>query len=143
MNLHGANGLFLFVRFLVQLRKAHGALRVDRFGDFTLDDGSDVTFWFKVEDGVTDLRGGDRRVHWRIDGSAAGEHDFLLCVNMDHHPVEFALPVPRDRRRWLRIVDTAAWAESADNCWPLERADPMGSRLSVHPYSIAVFEESP
>jgi glycogen operon protein len=108
----GKNGLFQFLRFLLGMRKAHPCLRQDRFGDFSLDHGDDVTYWFKREDGFSDLREGDRAVHWRIDGSAIGDLDFLLCVNMRHLEADFALPPARPGKSWRRIVDTAAWAES-------------------------------
>ena len=140
MNLLGVNGLFLFARSLADLRKAHASLRVDTFGDFALDSGQDVTFWFTAEDGTT-LRHGARSVAWRIDGSAVGECDFLLCVNMDHGPVEFTLPDPRASTSWVRVIDTATWAESSGNTWPIDRAAAMGSSYLVHPYAIAVFRE--
>jgi isoamylase len=140
-NASGLNGLFLFLKFLIALRTAHASLRVDRFGDLSLDTGGDVTFWFKAEDGVTDLRDGDRRIHWRINGRAAGDDDFLLCVNMDGVPASFNLPSPRDGTLWHRVIDTATWAEREANCWPAERAEPMGPYYLVHPFSIAVFQE--
>jgi isoamylase len=138
---HGRNGLFLFLRFLIAIRTAHDSLRAATFGDLSLDRGSDVTFWFTTEDGVSSLRDGDRRVQWRIDGSEVGDDDFLLCANMGHVSAEFALPSPHRGKRWVRVIDTAAWAEREGNYWPLERADEMGSRYAVHPYSLAVFQE--
>ena len=137
----GRNGLFLFVRFLIQLRKAHRSLRVDKFADFELDAGGDVTFWFTSEDGKGRLFDGERSVQWRIDGSAIGDDDFLLCVNMDHAPVEFTLQPPDEGLQWKRVADTAAWAEAHGNCWSLRHAEAMGSQYVVHPYAIAVFQE--
>ena len=137
----GRNGLFQFVRYLATLRRSCESLRVTRFGDLVLDSGDDVTYWFKREDGATDLSDGDRRVHWRIDGSAIGERDLLLCVNMHAWSSDFLLPPPERRRRWRRLIDTAAWAEPEGNCWPVERAPVMGTHYTVHPYSIAVFQE--
>jgi isoamylase len=137
----GTNGLFLFVRFLFNARRSHASLRLDTFGDLALDAGGDVTFWFRREDGHTPLMEGDRRVLWRIDGSEVGGDDFLLCVNMDHVPVDFVLPPPHETKRWIRIIDTAAWAERQGNCWPVARGDVMGSNYGVHAYALAVFQE--
>jgi glycogen operon protein len=82
-------------------------------------------------------------VLWRIDGSAIGERDFLLCVNMDHAEAAFTLPPPPDGGAWRRLVDTAAWAEPFGNAWMFERADRMGAEYVVHPYSVVVFQEGP
>jgi glycogen operon protein len=138
----GKNGLFQFLRFLLGMRKAHPCLRQDRFGDFSLDHGDDVTYWFKREDGFSDLREGDRAVHWRIDGSAIGDLDFLLCVNMRHLEADFALPPARPGKSWRRIVDTAAWAESHGNFWQLSEAESIGDSYRVDPYSILVLVEA-
>jgi glycogen operon protein len=138
---HDRNGVFLLLRFLIGLRTRHAALRVDRFGDLSLDAGGDVTFWFLAEDGQSAIHEGARRLTWRIDGSAIGKVDFLLCLNMDGVPAEFSLPPPRAGTVWVRLVDTAAWAEAAGSCWPTDTADVMGARYIVHPWAIAVFQE--
>jgi glycogen operon protein len=138
----GKNGLFQFIRFLLGMRKAHPCLRQDRFGDFSLDHGDDVTYWFKREDGFSDLREGDRAVHWRIDGSAIGDLDFLLCMNMRHLEAEFALPPVRPGKSWRRIVDTASWAETHGNFWELSEAESIRDSYRVDPYSILVLVEA-
>jgi isoamylase len=138
----GKNGLFLFTRFLLQLRKAHPCLRHARFGDLALDQGNDVTYWFKSEDGVSDLRKDARCLHWRIDGSAIGDQDFLLCVNCGVDKVLFAVPPPRSGRRWRRLIDTAPWAETVGNFWFADRADLMEGNYLVNPYSVVVLIES-
>ena len=137
----GGNGLFRFVQCLTSLRRACDSLRVDRFADLALDSGGDVTYWFKRADAQSDVRDGDRSVHWRIDGSAVGERDLLLCVNMDAVDVAFVLPSPAMGLRWRRLIDTAAWAEAQGNCWPADRADAMEASYTVHGFSVAVFQE--
>jgi glycogen operon protein len=139
-NSHGRNGLFLFLRFLMVVRRAHSALRVDAFGDLALDAGGDVTHWFTAADGG-DLYDDDRSVSWRIDGSAVGDVDFLLCVNMAARPVAFNLPAPARSAHWARIVDTASWAEPEGNCWPADAATPIGQHYVVQPFSVAAFQE--
>lgn len=138
----GTNGLFQFHRFMIGLRRAHPALRQDRFADFELDSGDDVTYWFKRSDGVSDLLEGDRSLHWRIDGSAVGDVDFLVCVNMDAHDVTFAIPAPRPGSEWRRIADTATWAEQQGNTWPIESADVVQGSYGVHAWSVAIFQET-
>jgi glycogen operon protein len=137
----GGNGLFRFARYLMQLRRRCESLRVDRFADFALDSGGDVTYWFKRADATSDLREGDRAIHWRIDGSAVGERDLLVCVNMAADDVAFALPRPTSTLQWRRLLDTAAWAEPHGNCWPADAADVMGTSYIVHAFSVAVFQE--
>jgi isoamylase len=137
----GGNGLFRFARFLMQLRRSCDSLRVDRFADLALDSGGDVTYWFKRADATSDPREGDRAVHWRIDGSAVGDRDLLICLNMAAIDVTFALPVPASGLRWRRLIDTAAWAEAHGNCWEVDVADGMGATYMVHAFSLAVFQE--
>jgi isoamylase len=141
-NRSGKNGLFLFTRFLLQLRQAHACLRQARYADLKLDEGGDVTYWFKGEDGWSDLAPHARSLQWRINGTAIGDADFLLCVNMWHYGVSFAIPAAHPGRRWRRIIDTAAWAEADGNCWSVNEAAVIDSDYSVHPYSVVVLFEA-
>jgi isoamylase len=140
-NPSGKNGLFLFTQFLLSLRKAHSCLRQARFGDLTLDEGNDVTYWFKSEDGSADFSAGDRCLQWRIDGSAIGGSDFLLCVNNAAEGVQFSLPVTRSSHQWVRLVDTSPWAESLGNFWAVENATAIQGSYWVSPYSVVVLIE--
>jgi glycogen operon protein len=137
----GKNGFFLFTKFLLDLRKAHPCLRQDRFADFALDYGDDVTYWFKAEDGVSDFTWDARCLHWRIDGSAVRDSDFLICLNMWHEAVRFAIPQLRPGRRWVRLIDTAPWAEVHGNHWLRENAAVIESTYLVHPHSTVVLAE--
>jgi glycogen operon protein len=137
----GVNGLFQFVRYLTALRRSCDSLRVTRFGDLVLDSGDDVTYWFTREDGMTGVCEGDCRMHWRIDGSAIGERDLLLCINMHAWPADFVMPRPEAGRCWRRLIDTAEWAEPEGNCWALEHAAAIETHYVVHPYAVAVFQE--
>ena len=102
-----------------------------------------MTFWFTTEDGRARSMTACRSLQWRIDGSAVGERDFLLCVNMDQYADRVrAAAAACDVRQWVRVIDTAAWAEPEGNCWPPGRQAVMGSRYVVHPYAIAVFAET-
>jgi isoamylase len=138
----GKNGLFLFVHHVIGLRKTHESLRQNKFGDLELDKGRDVTFLFKDADGIGDLTGQENIIHWRIDGSAVGGEDFLVFINMDPSEIEFTIPAPTPGKRWLRLIDTANWAESQGNYWPKEKADSMGTVYTVNSRSIVVLLES-
>jgi len=137
----GRNGLFLFTHFLLQLRKAHSCLRQARFADLLLDEGNDVTYWFKHEDGVSNFDPDARCLHWRIDGSEVGDDDFLVCVNMWHQGVLFAIPSPSAGRRWIRLIDTAPWAEAFGNFWDAGLADEVELDYWVNPHSVVVLIE--
>ncbi|HKP94353.1 MAG TPA: isoamylase [Fibrobacteria bacterium] len=138
----GKNGLFLFAHFVIGLRKAHPCLRQDRFADFRMDSGNDVTHWFKGRDGEANVEDGDGRIHWRIDGSAVGDTDFLLCVNMHHEGAEFPIPAPHAGKTWRRILDTAAWAEAQGNFWAPDKAEAVAGGYFVHPRALAVLQET-
>jgi len=137
----GKNGLFLFARFLIHLRKKHPCLRQARFGDLALDEGNDVTYWFKSADGQTNLKYDDRCLQWRIDGSAIGDSDFLLCVNSSNEEVRFTLPTPRPGHKWFRLIDTAPWAEPSGNFWSTESASAIEADYGVNPFSVVVLIE--
>ena len=139
----GKNGLFLFTKFLLHLRQTHSCLRQAVFGDFAMDQGNDVTYWFKSADGVSDFDKNTTSLHWRIDGSGIGDNDFLLLVNMSHQGVFFTVPACRTGRRWSRIIDTAPWAEAHGNFWTADKADVMESGYLVNSYSIVVLLETP
>jgi glycogen operon protein len=141
LNPTGRNGLFLFTRFLLQLRKAHPCLRQARFGDLVMDGGGDVTYWFKNENGVSDCDSGARCLHWRINGGEIGDNDILLFVNMWQEGVLFAVPKPHSARRWTRIIDTAPWAEALGNFWEAGKADMVDSNYWVNPQSVVVLLE--
>jgi glycogen operon protein len=141
------NFLFPFVRALLNLRRSSRALRQRRYANEVLDDGVDVTYLFRREDGVRPLEAGNRCVWLRIDGSGAGdregggEPDFLLFLNFHDEPVDFALPSLERGRRWCRLIDTAAWAEPWHNVWPEADATDLAESYQVHPFSVVVARE--
>ncbi len=114
---HGGNGWFRFVHFLLQMRAAHIALRQDTYGDFEIGTGNDVSMLFYNPRGDLGLIEGDLALQWYIDGSAVGDCDFLLLVNMGAAAVTFSFADLGRGGPWRRIIDTAAWAESSDNLW--------------------------
>jgi len=71
-----------------------------------------------------------------------GGDSVLLCLNMWKEPVPCTLPKAAAGRRWLRILDTASWAEPYGNFWPPEQRAVLEGIYSVHPMSIVAFEEA-
>ena len=139
-NTDGRNPLFQFVAFVIALRRGHPCLRQRTYGDAFLDAGDDVTYQFKRKDGLTDCEEGDRCVWLRIDGSGVGDHDFLVLINMDAQGQRFRVPAS-EGKNWVRIVDTAAWAETRCNRWDTEEAEPIVNDYEVAAFSVTVLEE--
>lgn len=138
----GKNAFFLFVRHIIGIRKRYRCLRQSVFGDLTLGGEGHVTFLFSRPDASSLLEPEDRALEWWIDGSAIGEDDFLLLVNMRHRTCDFRVPPPRGARQWRRIADTARWAEPLGNAWSPEEGTvmPGETRYGVHPYTVVVLQ---
>jgi glycogen operon protein len=131
----GRNGLFAFARHVIALRRDAAALRQ---GDYQMP------IEFARSDGSSGFDShADRTARIRIDGSAVGDSDYLLFVNMGTGVVDFTAPAPPAGQQWARIVDTAAWAEPNDNFWPEAAAWTLGASYGVQPWSIAVFKAVP
>jgi glycogen operon protein len=128
----GKNGLFQFTRQLINLRRSAKALRQ---GDYTMP----VNFAKNDGSGGFDSHA-DRAVRIHLDGSAVGDSDYLLYVNNWVGTVTFTAPPADAGKRWVRIIDTATWAESNDNIWSDAQATPLVGTYDVHPWSIAVFK---
>jgi glycogen operon protein len=142
-NPSGKNGLFLFTHQLLELRRQHSCLRQDKFADFEMDSGDDVTYLYKKEDGTSELDGWEKALSLRVDGSEVGDSDFVLFINMNHASLEFSLPCADVLEPWQRLIDTAEWAESRGNWFEPEESEALeaGSRYRVHGFSIAVFKQ--
>ncbi|WP_141211256.1 alpha-amylase family protein [Enemella dayhoffiae] len=130
------NPLLSFTRSLMALRHAHPSLRQREYGNHVLDD-DDVSYLFSRPDG-SHCHAGDRAVAVHIDGSGCGDTDFLLLVNAGATDADFRLDPGVD---WLRIVDTAAWAESFGNLWSPDTADALHDHYAVAPWSVAVLQQ--
>ena len=70
----------------------------------------------------------------------SGDTDYLLYVNNWTATVTFTPPAPDAGKRWVRLIDTAAWAESHDNIWSDAHADTIAGAYDVHAWSIAVLK---
>ncbi|HEY0480489.1 MAG TPA: alpha-amylase family glycosyl hydrolase [Kofleriaceae bacterium] len=128
----GKNALFQFARQLIGVRRASRALRQSDYAmaiSFAKNDGS----------GGFDSHA-DRAVRIQLDGSAVGDADYLLYVNNWSGTVTFTAPAPDAGKRWVRIIDTAAWAETHDNFWTDAQADTITGPYDAHAWSIVVLK---
>jgi len=123
------NAFFIFNRRLNQFRMQHGALRQNRFADFTPDEGRDVSYLFTSTNGDRQIAGYERALRLFIDGSQVDrtsglpyplherDCDFLVLINFYWEKLPFLISAPNHHGNWKRILDTAAWAEPDGNFW--------------------------
>lgn len=126
------NGLFLFNQALMNVRKSAPALRQANYN---------MPIYFSKADGSGGFNAtGDRAVRIHMDGSAVGDSDYLLFVNMWTSAVSFSAPAADSGKVWKRIIDTAQWAESNNNTWTEADAWTLSGNYSVNPWAIVVFK---
>jgi glycogen operon protein len=134
------NPLFSFARAIAGLRRDHPCLRQRLYGDLLLDRGDDVTYLVKAPDGSEHVADDARALRLTVDGSGVGDSDFLLLINMYWSERDFAVPVA-EGQRWLRIVDTGAWAEPFGNVWNTATGSEIIGHYTVRPYAIVVLQQ--
>jgi isoamylase len=128
----GRSFAFDFMRRVIALRRSSEALRQEDYR---------MPIHFAKSDGRSGFDSRlDRAARIHLDGSAAGDADWLLFVNMWTGVVDFAAPQADPGQRWVRIIDTAAWAEPAGNVWLEDAATELAGAYGVQPWSIAVFK---
>ena len=102
------NNIFVFAKSIVQLRRDHVALRQATYT---------MPITLRKEDGSSILSDSDKCVWIHMDGSTVSDSDFLLFVNSYSADVNFKIPAAASGKKWVRIADTAAWAETNNNVW--------------------------
>jgi glycogen operon protein len=128
----GKSAVFQFARQLIQLRRSARALRQADYA---------MPIAFAKNDGTAGFDSHtDRAVRIHIDGSAVGDADYLLYVNNWSGIVTFTPPASDAGTQWVRLIDTASWAETHDNIWSDTEADTVTGPYDVHAWSIAVFK---
>jgi len=132
----GKNNIFMFAKYVLGVKKANVALRQDSYN---------MPIYIKKENGTSDLSNTDKCVWIRIDGSSVSNNDFLLLINSYSADVNFTVPKPDTGKKWIRIIDTAQWAEANNNVWADASAwspDPAYSyQYGVKARTIVVFKE--
>lgn len=127
------NGNFLFMKYMLNLRKNEPALRQEDYS---------VVYDFKKEDGGSGLTDGDRCVWIKINGSSEPNgSNYLVFSNMYTGPVNFSVPDAASGKKWVRLVDTASWAETNYNCWNASSATTITTAYEVNPWSIVILKE--
>jgi glycogen operon protein len=128
----GKNALFQLTRQLIALRRSSRALRQADYA---------MPILFAKNDGSAGFNShADRAVRIQLDGSSVGDTDYLLYVNNWTGTVAFTTPAPDAGKKWVRLIDTAAWAESHDNIWSDAEADTIAGTYDAHPWSVVVLK---
>jgi glycogen operon protein len=122
--------LLEFTRRLVELRRAHPALRRQKFFQGRPIHGSEIhdITWFRPDGKeMTNAewsKGWNRSLAMRLGGEALGELDrdgnpvedenLVLLLNAHHEPIDFILPTAGAGAGWEPVIDTTAPAMPAD-----------------------------
>lgn len=132
-NTGNVNGNFIFMKYMLNLRASEPALRQTDYS---------VVYDFKKEDGTNTLTDGDRCVWIKINGSSVpGGSDYLVFSNMWQEQVSFTVPTPASGKKWVRIADTASWAEPNYNCWNPLTQDAYSGEYGVNAWSVVIFKQ--
>ncbi len=131
------NNLFLFTQFVLKLRAAEPALRQANYA---------MTIGYASPTGGAINTSTDTRARMHLDGSAVGGSDYLFCMNMSDDTTSFTVPAAASGKRWVRVIDTAHWAEDdsgalSNNCWSDSTAATISGSYSVTKRSILVLKE--
>ncbi|MFV0406590.1 MAG: alpha-amylase family glycosyl hydrolase [Propioniciclava sp.] len=139
----GVNPLLLFAQYVAQLRQAQPTLRQRSWGNPEAA-GPDVSYVYFSTDLNDPPKPGDRQIAVAIDAGISGGDDFWVLINMYDEPAHFDLSEQSDGtasgHEWRRIIDTSAWAEAENNCWPVEEGLIAGEEYLVDPWSIVVLQ---
>jgi glycogen operon protein len=107
--------LFAFTCRLAALRRAHPALRQDRYlhGEARPGDGLPDVQWFSFDGGEPDWRDAEPgtlalQVRTAAGPEAAGDDTVLIALNAAHADACLTLPPSPEGQAWIRAVDTAA-----------------------------------
>ena len=125
------NGNFEFAKYMMKLRASEPALNQTDYN---------IAYEFKKENGTDTLSDGDRCVWLRIKGSSIPEgSDYLVFMNMYTTNVNYEIP-PESGYSWVRLADTANWAETDFNCWNLDKGASISGNYGVAPWSVVILK---
>jgi glycogen operon protein len=132
------NPLLVFARFVTNLRQHYLLGEPGELPLGTSEGTNEATFTFCREDGRSPIYDGLRCVMVRVERRLNQPKPMLLLINCWSSPVCFFVPASNAAGAWRRVVDTAVWAETSDNCWPLESAEVIVDPYWVQPHSLVV-----
>jgi isoamylase len=130
-----SNGNFAFLQFLLKLRAAHAAFRQQDYSEpitFTNADGTG---------GFDEWSNPSAAIY--LSGSAVGDSDFAVLCNLSGASVAYTLRACPAGTHWVRLIDTAAWAESDGNCWGASGATRVDATYGAGNQSVVVLEAVP
>jgi isoamylase len=132
------NPLLSFARYVVQLRTSWllGSSELRR--SIPPEPFSPLRFTFFREDGKSPIHDGLRSIMVCVHDGPSPAPTMILFINCWSSPVCFFIPKSRDDADWCRVIDTASWAEPANNCWPLQLAEVVADSYWVHGHSMVV-----
>ncbi|MGP1594637.1 MAG: alpha-amylase family glycosyl hydrolase [Treponema sp.] len=138
-NHDGKNGLFMFAKHLINLRKKEPALRQ---ADYS------VEIKYETPTGAGSFSdSNDWACRMYIAGSkVTGGSDYVLCINMHTENIDFILPTPPGGKKWVCIVNTDEFAENeasvnmSNNVAEDSKARECSGSYGVKPQSIAIFK---
>jgi len=139
----GVNPLLTFARFVAHLQRRDAGLRHTPWGG--LQGSFGVPYRFSRPDLAGPPVEGDRALLVWIEGTPTGSADYVLLMNMWIEPVHFTVPdftfSAAPHRHWVRVIDTAPWAERVGNCWAPETGDIVGEAgYTVGPWSCVLLQ---
>lgn len=133
------NPIWVLASYLMNLRRENPALRQDRYGNTTTGD-YDVSYIFSKPDG-SPCTDGDRAIRLLIDAGHSGGRSLVALINMSTDPVRFELPRAVRGSEWVKVVDTAGYAEPDANCWPVDEGEVVMGSYQVNGWSVALMME--
>ncbi len=134
----GVNPIWRLAHYVTNLRREHQALRQRDYGDAVRGNG-DVSYIFGRPDGHT-ASDTERALRLLID--TGDRRDCLLVlINMAASQVDYAIPRANRDHEWVRIVDTAAYAEPDGNCWHMDEAQVVSNSYTAQAWSVVVLRE--
>lgn len=126
----GLNENFLFLQYLLNLRNSHVAFRQSDYNmsiSYTNPDGSSG---FSETSSLTPMI--------YISGSQVGDNDFLFMVNMSGALSTFTVAAAPAGKTWVRLIDTANWAEAEANFWTASNAATISGTYGVENQSMVL-----
>ena len=133
-NSKNRNGNFEFAKYMMKLRASEPALNQANYS---------VSYDFKKEDGSTNLSDDDRCVWIKINGSTvSGGSDYLVFMNMYTSKIQYTIPAAESGYAWVRLADTADWAEKDFNCWTLDKVTACTGTYGVKPWSVVILKRA-
>ena len=128
------NGNFEFAKYMMKLHASEPALNQKDYK---------VSYDFKKENGTDTLSGGERCVWIKINGSTVPNgSDYLMFMNMHTETVYYTIPEAGTGYKWVRLADTANWAETDFNCWTLDKVTACTGTYGVNPWSVVILKRA-